>query len=489
MKALHTIKKAYASRGKRIISLAFVLMLALCVILPIAIPQVAHAGFLDAPITLNTAAPQPSDASHVGLTSGWVAGGMGNRVINLLSTSTGITASLTQAFRSHNPLAPFALSLVALFFIIETLNKSVSFEKVTIEMVVKLLIRLLIAKILVTYASTILLQIDQIIIASTNKVMDNMANFTAPIQSMSLLQFLPNDIWGFGSAFRMMSSWLNWYLYYTEVKNALGNGPLGILFGGAAMYFSNSFAKDIDKVLMFSHTTWADGVDSTGAWIGTHELKPLLPGAIAESGQVSEANIYTPSGAYGVGIFLLLGMASQVLTTVIYVVTTIQIFITVMLREVELLILALLAPIAMAAFVSDEFKGQTKKFIMQFATLSLQAMVIVVMCKFLDRIVGNPYNMMNFVFDVDTSPGGPAATNYSTLTSYILKYMNYIAPGSNLMNSFGKSLIAFGFFDPIGMNWGFMQPIKLLFYGAINPIIVSMMVGKSRQIASTLMGG
>ena len=438
MSILHKLHNMYHSRGKRIISLVFVLLLAFCFILP----MVASAS----DVTLDTVVEEK---------------GFGDKVINILSGTT----SLTNQFRAvlkdgaANPLRPFALSLVALFFIIETLNKSVSFEKVTIEMVVKLLIRLLIAKILVDNASDILLRIDSIIISSTNNMMKAMNKFNASIL-LSIDSFITDD----GTVPYAVSNIFDWILTLVGVKDMLGNGGLASMLQlvpeGIMKILGKSMAKTVDKAAPLI----ANKIVAKFVGYGSMTLNTA-------QGLFRNRFVYIPTSSTGILLVLGTGLVGLIITQLIQVVVSIQIFVTLMLRQIELLILAYLAPIAMAAFVSDEFKGQTKKFMIQFATLSLQAMVIVVMCKLLDKVLAPPFDTSDLGYTT-----GPDDAWYLQIFSWISDKLMFV-------------LYYTGIYDPMGNHWGYAQFVKVILYSIINPVIVGMMVGKSRQIASTLMGG
>ena len=71
-----------------------------------------------------------------------------------------------------------------------------------------------------------------------------------------------------------------------------------------------------------------------------------------------------------------------------------------------------------------------------------------------------------------------------------MEFIKSIMENRKLITKMGMSDLKNRFSSTsLGAFWGFLQPIKMLGYSILNPIIVSMMVGKSRQIASALLGG
>ena len=341
--------------------------------------------------------------------------------------------------KTGNPLAAFALSLVALFFVIETLNKSVSFEKVTIEMVVKLLIRLLIAKILVENASSILWQLESIILETTKGLVtavQGMGDIGTRRDIGSLFRFQP----GMSKLLASVSDTADGFLLLKSLFTTLGNGalPSALQLTAAALIkgFSGIAFDLIVEPVRIKEATGIDPIAATGRWT----FAPFAPDAVA---------IYVSA--------ILIGWIIRILVEGF---VKIQIVLTLFLRAIELVMLAYLAPIAMAFFVSDEFKGQTKKFIIQFATICVQGLVIVVICGIMDSLFTNPFMFTD-------SPSG------------------FIKPGYDEI----FTAINYGVLDPWRQHWGYLQPIKMILFSIIEPIVLGMLIGKSRAMASSLMGG
>ena len=343
-----------------------------------------------------------------------------------------------------NPLAAFALSLVALFFVIETLNKSVSFEKVTIEMVVKLLIRLLIAKILVENASAILIQVEKIILESTNAVAGGMAGGLIPVGQRKDIGQLFRFTENLSHFLTSISDTGDGYLLLKGLLTTTGNGPLpsALQLGVIALIKTFSF-----KAFNLGLTT-LDIQRATG-------IIPIPPNAPLSN------FIFVPTAPDAVGLYVAAIVISWIIRIIVEGFVKIQITLTLFLRSIELVLLAYLAPIAMAFFVSDEFKGQTKKFIISFATVCLQGMIIVVICGIMDNIFKNPFMFTDSPSGIITGPLG----------ELIFTGINY------------------GILDPWGQHWGFLQPIKMVLMSIIEPIVLGMLIGKSRAMASSLMGG
>ena len=518
MKILTKLNNTYKSYGKRIISIAFVLMLAFCVLAPLA----SHAATPDPMGLYPTAAPAPTPYNPMAPNPTANAGGsiiptqdpnapfasyvpspvpvtpqspdttLGDEIINILYGPTGLSGSQIDSVTgavtgvsggtiglmdivkqlvtppNTNPLGPFALSLVALFFVIETLNKSVSFEKITIEMVIKLLIRLLIAKILVDNASWILVEIDQIIIKSTGSVMSGITNSINTLKAGNA-----NYDVGWG---------------VTNVVSLINDNGLA----SVVSQIGTVFGVLLTTVMTLGKGGMGSLMEAAG-WVGlvaaSHDLLGMLGGGdtsvytaqeLLRFGVIATGNrfAYIPVSPAEMSYYIWLGImvVSIAIRYVVQAVIWIQIYITLILRSIEMLILAYLAPIAMAAFVSDEFKATTKKFLLNFATICLQGMVIVVICKVVDIIFVDKLTLANFNADIAAStapiPGWLTALGGDKGPGYIM-YM----------------LVQSGIYDMWGQSWGFLEPLKMLFINIFPMIVVSILVGKSRSIAQSLIGG
>jgi len=435
------------------------MLLAFCIIAPLA----AHADTLGNNIINILYGPKGISGSQIDSITG-VTADNGYGLMDIVQTLVG----------QGNPLAPFALSLVALFFVIETLNKSVSFEKITIEMVIKLLIRLLIAKILVDNASNILIQIDRIIIKSTGTVMQGITNSVAALKAKN------PDIdagWGVTNIVSLFSdSGLAWIM--TSIGNVfgvvlttimtLGKGGMGALMEAAGWAALMAMSVTLNNFLGWGNTS-------------LYNAQQLQAFGITTSG-TNFAYVPIAPATWVYYIWLGMLLIRVVIAYLVEAIIWIQIYITLVLRSIEMLLLAYLAPIAMAAFVSDEFKATTKKFLLNFATICLQGMVIVVICKVIDIIFVDKLTLDNFL--KITSPSSFPATNLAAIPSWLAPFITEKGLGY-VMWAFAQ----LGIYDMWGNSWGFLNPLKMLLISIVPPIITSILIGKSRSIAQTLIGG
>ena len=439
MKLLSKMNNTYQKYAKRMGAMGFVLVLVFCLAAPFVMsPTVAWAddppevGF-ELPDDYEAGLSFAAEIERMIYTRTYTEDAYGNKIYHTKDNFS-LTKAISGFATKDNPLMPFALSLVALFFIIETLNKSVSFEKVTIEMVVKLLIRLLIAKILVENAGHIMLQIERIILNSTGDIIGNIGKKIKPVDIGLLIRFSP-----YTSQFLvLLSTTIGGFFALKDLADLVQHGLLGAALGIGVIALFNAV---LSAWMFFDEAGMKDYLHNT---LGT-----------------------TPMGSTYIGMglgslnfmigWLLVSLAAIAIRYIVEGVVKIQIMLTLILRAIELLMLAYLAPIAMAFFVSDEFKATTKKFLINFATICLQGMIIVVICEVMGNLFKNPY--------------------WAALgTSY----------GANPVASF---YINIGMLDPWGQHWGVLQPIKVILFSILEPIVVGMLIGKSRAMASTLMGG
>jgi hypothetical protein len=308
--------------------------------------------------------------------------------------------------KDTNPIAPLAISLIALYFVIEVIQKSTSLDKINLEMIVKLLLRLLIAKILVDNATEILVRINGIIganIRSVSGVFDGITEFNV-VESIKH-SINANNAWG---------------LLNTAI-NATMKGMLLIDLGKTAGLAAIATAAALAVVSL------------------------TISGLI---GATTDYEVYIPTSATEWQWFGIVVLVTVAIRVIVNIGCTLSILFSLWMRDIEIIILAMLAPLAMAGFVSDEFKGATKKYLMHFAAICVQGIVIAVII-----------NLAGLLFP-------PDPVTFANGMAGIFEFLG-------LINGAGSIL----------------SPIMNTLYSCIPPVITAVLLGKARGIAQMITGG
>ncbi|MDR0930343.1 MAG: hypothetical protein LBM38_01150 [Clostridiales bacterium] len=337
-------------------------------------------------------------------------------------------------------VAAMALSLVALFFVIEVVNKSVALEKVTMETVIKLLLQLLVAKILVENAPEFMAKLESGLTGLGNKIGtitlaggdDGWKGLFKGYTHLAGTNAETALITDGGGVFIIvnllaLANTMVFFNFIMPIIQLIGGDP----FTGKAMGL---------LLLVLIPVYYIQSGVAIGAGLG---LEAAFSGAPPELG-VLEAILSGWTNLFVMWANLLmiaLNGVAYLLSIVVVKVLQFFIYIDLLLRALELQLLLALSPLAMAAFVSDEFRSNTKKFIMSFATVCLQGVIIVIMCRVCKAL---------FTFD----------------------------EGTGLL---GKMMIAGNIMMP--------NPFNTLLTPIIGMLSLKMLIGKSRGFASAILGG
>ncbi|GHV19689.1 hypothetical protein FACS189425_10430 [Clostridia bacterium] len=331
-------------------------------------------------------------------------------------------------FAGNNPVEAVALSLLALYFVIEVVTKSTSIDKISVEMIVKLLLRLLIAKILVSSAANILTSILGIIDGIAIRMMDV-------------------DFGGFGRIQLPIGGNI-------DVSGTIpAPNPFGVAADAGGALIETAISGAVSGIAMAFELEGLAKLPPISAIIaGAFKLGVpiIIRGVIDAIFSISTGGMlhfYVPLSMTELKVWGALLAANIVITEIINAFTWVSVYFTLFMRNLEIIILSILAPLAMAGFVTDEFKGTTKKFVLQFATTCVQGVVIIIICRVMNQIMG---------FHAD-----------------------------DLLEGFAVFLTRVGIVG-YGTIFG---PIQALVANAVYPILTSMLIGKSRSVAQAIVGG
>jgi len=221
---------------------------------------------------------------------------------------------MTTAVSTITTFRNLAYALAVLYFLIELIGQIIALDKVTPEIIVRMLIKLFIAKILIDAAPEICKGIYQ------------------TFQGLVTVTSAPGD--------RIITTNPS----FTGMFTGLDKIGLDIIFGAANRI---TVARTLSAMFLI-----VQGV-AVAIAVGSRSVTSfLLP----------------------IGIVLALPLITLLIVTFMLVGQ----YITLYVRYIEIGLLTILSPLAMAGAASGEFKGVTKKFLLSFAAVCLQGTIIIV---------------------------------------------------------------------------------------------------------------
>lgn len=262
----------------------------------------------------------------------------------------------TVASGTDNPVKSIAISLIAIYFVVEILSKTTAIDKITMDMIIKVLLQLLVAKLLVDNAGTLLMKIHDFIMSSLGQVETELAKVAVTTEKLSLLKLTP-----------------------ATTNFVIDAVPLGGIVNAAstvalALGFLDNLAQaaGLPAIAIAAKTAVVSAL--VGVLIGI-----FLPGVSGiDTGLLGLSSALT--GGRSLIILALAIVVRIILYLLVSAFCSITIMITLWMRQIELIVLLFLSPLAMAAFVSDKFRSTTVKFVSHFAAICVQGLVILIIC-------------------------------------------------------------------------------------------------------------
>lgn len=266
---------------------------------------------------------------------------------------------MNNAAGAANTFVNLAYALAVLYFLIELIGQVIALDKITPEIIVRMLVKLFIAKIMID---------------------------TAPAMCEAIYNtFHSIPVAGIADN-----------LFTSEIPKI---GP-GILFGG----------DDAAKGIM------------TGLSVVSILVNAIVT-AIAIASRALNAFI------------LPLGIVTLVPILIFLIVTFMLVgqYVTLYIRYIEIALLTILSPLAMAGAASGEFKSVTKKFLLSFAAVCLQGIIIVLGAEILGALMPDP--------TVSTSGAGSIYGNFDNYNMFasLMYGISLIMKASMFTMLIGKS--------------------------------------------------
>jgi len=269
--------------------------------------------------------------------------GLGTQLLGLFTSSGTIIGDFANdiqlfittqqpSFTTIPAIVNIAYSLVVLFFLIDLFGQVISFDKVTVESIIRMLVKLLVARILIGAAPQIC---EGIYVTLNNTLAGQVGGFAGSIV------LPPLD----------------------------ANLLLGSNFSAGAAGIKGT-VEVVLKALIAVY--W--GINLMDAIVNTFGMGLIW---VALLTGITET-------VFSLVLLLVYALIVKLVCGIVIIMQKITLYI----RLIEVTILTALSPIAMAGIVSPEFKGMTKKFLFSFGALSLQGAIIVIACQIAIAIGG-----------------------------------------------------------------------------------------------------